>query len=141
MSTTFSSSYTVSDTMKPCQCQLHSRSAVKSATLVNKRPILRSATFSKHRGHPSKQSQRLAHCPCRASSEGDPNSANDTKVVKKSDGRISTTLAGLDALLGVQEDKNDTEEGGKKEASHACRCICICENFDIHVHADGRSIL
>ena len=129
--------------MRPCQCQLHNRFAANHATLVKRRACLRSAAFSKHRGHSSKQSQRLAPCPCRASAEGDSNNANDSKVVKKSDGRISTTLAGLDALLGVQEEKKDTEEHNKKEASHACRRICsIGEMFDsIDAHADVRSML
>lgn len=115
----------VVDTMRPCQCQLHINSGVKLPALLQRRPALRTAAFSKHRGHPSKQNRRLGPCPCKASSEDDSKASNDTSVSKKSGGRITTTLAGLDALLGIQEEeKKEEEEPKKSQASLGAGCIC-----------------
>ena len=104
--------------MRPCQCRLHLNSGVKLPTLLHTRPALRTAAFSKHRGHPSKQNKRPGLCPCRASSEDEAKTSKDSSDVKKSDGRISTTLAGLDALLGIQEEKKEVEETKKSQVSY-----------------------
>lgn len=109
------STHRVLDTMRPCQCQLHSKNGVKLLPVLHRRPALRTAAFSKHRGHPSKQTKRPGPCPCRASSEDESKPSKDSSVVKKSDGRISTTLAGLDALLGIQEEKKEEEEPKKSQ--------------------------
>lgn len=109
--------------MRPCQCHLHAssgvyaNSGVKLPAVLHRRPALRTAAFKKQRGHPSKQNKRPGPCPCRASSDDEPKTSNDSSVVKKSDGRISTTLAGLDALLGIQEEKKEEEEPKKSQAS------------------------
>ena len=110
--------------MRPCQCQLHTNNGVKLPALLQRRPTLRTAAFSKHRGHPSKQNKRLGPCPCKASSEDESKASNDSSVSKKSGGRITTTLAGLDALLGIQEEKKEEEEPKKSQASHDAGCTC-----------------
>ena len=102
--------------MRPCQCKLHTTSGVNLPALLHRRPALRAAAFNKHRGHSSKQNQRPGPCPSRASSEDDSKTSSDSSVVKKSNGRISTTLAGLDALLGIEEEKKDEEEPKKSQA-------------------------
>ena len=109
------STHRVLDTMRPCQCHLHANNGVKLPAVPRRRPALRTTAFSKQRGHPSKQNKRPGPCPCRASSDDESKSSNDSSVVKKSDGRISTTLAGLDALLGIQEKKKEEEEPKKSK--------------------------
>lgn len=105
--------------MRPCQCQcqIHTNKAVTLSVLLHRRPVLRTAAFNRHRGQASKRNQRSSPCPCRASSEDDTKTSNDSSVVKKSEGRISTTLAGLDALLGIQEETKDEEEQNQSQAS------------------------
>ncbi|KAL3140257.1 hypothetical protein ABBQ38_004528 [Trebouxia sp. C0009 RCD-2024] len=104
--------------MRPCQCQcqIHTNKGLTLSVSVHRRPVLRTAALHKHRGQASKRNQRSSPCPCRASSGDDTKTSNDGSVVKKSEGRISTTLAGLDALLGIQEEKSDEEDQNQPQA-------------------------
>lgn len=119
------STHRIFATMRPCQCQCQIHTKNGFSALLHRRPVLRTAALSKHRGHASKRNQRSGPCPCRASSEDDKKTSNDGSVVKKSEGRISTTLAGLDALLGIQEEKEDAEEQKQSQASRDDADICI----------------
>ncbi|DBA95954.1 TPA: hypothetical protein ACH3X1_001475 [Trebouxia sp. C0004] len=92
--------------MRPCHCQILTSNGVGATPLLRRRPVARCTAF---RGQPNKQQQRLAPCPCR-SSAGDESSTSSDKVAEKSSGKIATTLAGLDALLGIQEEKQDADD-------------------------------
>lgn len=78
--------------------------------MLRRRLVVHTTAFSRHRGQPNRQSQRRAPCPCRSSTGEEPSTSSDSNVAEKSGGKIATTLAGLDALLGIQEDKQDDEE-------------------------------
>lgn len=80
---------------------------VVAAPLLHRRPVARCTAF---RGQPNKQQPRPAPCPCRSSTGDESSTSTDSKVAEKSSGKIATTLAGLDALLGVQEEKQDAED-------------------------------
>ncbi len=100
--------------MRPCQCQLPTSKGVVAAPLLHRRPVARCTAF---RGQPNKQQQRPAPCPCRSSTGDESSNSSDSKVAEKSSGKIATTLAGLDALLGVQEEKQDAEDHKASDVS------------------------
>ena len=97
-------------TMRPCRCQLPAAKGVGASSMLRRRLVVHTTAFSRHRGQPNRQSQRRAPCPCRSSTGEEPSTSSDSNVAEKSGGKIATTLAGLDALLGIQEDKQDDEE-------------------------------
>jgi len=100
--------------MRPCQCQIPTSNGVGAAPLLRRRPVARCTAF---RGQPNKQQQRPAPCPCRSSAGDESSTSSDSKVAEKSSGKIATTLAGLDALLGVQEEKQDAEDHKASDVS------------------------
>lgn len=100
--------------MRPCHCQMPSSKGVVAAPLLHRRPVARCTAF---RGQPNKQQQRPAPCPCRSSAGDESSNSSDSKVAEKSSGKIATTLAGLDALLGVQEEKQDAEDHKASDVS------------------------
>lgn len=87
---------------------------VVAAPLLHRRPVARCTAF---RGQPNKQQQRPAPCPCKSSAGDEYSNSSDSKVAEKSSGKIATTLAGLDALLGVQEEKQDAEDHKASDVS------------------------
>ena len=100
--------------MRPCQCQIPTSKGVVAAPLLHRRPVARCTAF---RGQPNKQQQRRGPCPCRSSTGDETSTSSDSKVAEKSSGKIATTLAGLDALLGVQEEKQDAEDHKASDVS------------------------
>ena len=100
--------------MRPCQCHMPTSNGVVAAPLLHRRPVARCTAF---RGQPNKQQPRPAPCPCRSSTGDESSTSTDSKVAEKSSGKIATTLAGLDALLGVQEEKQDAEDHKASDVS------------------------
>jgi len=114
--------------MRPCQCQIPTSNGVGAAPLLRRRPVARCTAF---RGQPNKQQQRPAPCPCRSSAGDESSTSSDSKVAEKSSGKIATTLAGLDALLGVQEEKQDAEDHKASDVSLNSNLIFIqCARAD-----------
>lgn len=103
--------------MRPCQCHTPAVSGVGSAPLLRRKIVARCTAFSRHRAQANKHNQRPAPCPCRSSSGDEPSTSSDSRVAAKSGGKIANTLAGLDALLGVQEEKKDADEHKSSDVS------------------------
>lgn len=60
--------------------------------------------------HRHRTTQR--QCKCRNSTGDGASTSNDGTDTRKESGRIATTLAGLDALLGVQPEVKEAQENG-----------------------------
>ena len=56
--------------------------------------------------------QRERRCKCKNSANDGASSSNDSSGAQKESGRIATTLAGLDALLGVQPETKEAPKNG-----------------------------
>ncbi len=95
---------------------------VVAAPLLHRRPVARCTAF---RGQPNKQQQRPAPCPCKSSTGDESSTSSDSNVAEKSKGKIAITLAGLDALLGVQEEKQDAEDHKASDVSLTSNLILI----------------
>ena len=117
--------------MRPCQCQLPAAiNGAGPAPLLRRRSAVRCTAFSRHRGQPNQQSQRPALCPCRSSSGEEPSTSSDSTIQEKSRPKIASTLAGLDALLGIEEEKKDTEEHKSSEVIACYVQAALCRTME-----------
>lgn len=97
--------------------QKHPQSTVncQHSLLPHRRP----AAVCSFRSRSSRQrvDQKRCPCKCRNSAEDGSNGSGNSKNAREESGRIASTLAGLDLLLGVQPEKAEADKDSSKDAS------------------------
>ena len=84
-----------------------------------------------HRHSRQRVDQNKRPCKCRNSTGDSSNGTSDSKnAAQQESGRIASTLAGLDLLLGVQPEKEEED----KASSQVCCCTSVLPDSHSHVH-------